>query len=63
MIQLTDKDIEILVNMEDLSHNLIDKYITKEYNEDGEIINPEHELWIDYWNLVEKIITTKGGKK
>ena len=62
MIQLTDKDIEILVNMEDWSHNLIDKYITKEYNEEGEIINPEYDLWIDYWNLVEKIITRKEMK-
>ena len=48
--------------MEDLSHNLIDKYLTKEYNEEGEIINPEYDLWIDYWNLVEKIITRKEMK-
>lgn len=52
-------DIKILIDMEELSHKLINKYIIKEYNEEGEVINEEWETWTKYWNVVQKILESE----
>lgn len=59
---ITKEDLQILIEMEELSHELINKHITKEYNEEGEIINPEYELWTKYWNLVERLVKERRIK-
>jgi len=49
------KDYEILCDMENLSYRLLDKYVERTYNEEGECDSKEWELWNKYWNVVERI--------
>lgn len=60
---LKNEDLELLIEMEDLSHELIDKYIPKQYDEEGNIINKEWDIWTRYWNLVEKMIEKRNYKR
>lgn len=56
---MNKNDIKILIDMEELSYELINKYIIKEYNKEGEVINKEWEIWTKYWNVVQKILESE----
>lgn len=49
------KDYTILCDVEYLLYELLDKYVEKTYNEEGESDSKEWQLWNKYWNVVERV--------
>ena len=59
---ITNDDLKIMVEVEDLLHKKLE--ITNGIKDDNNIIfdenDEEYEIWVKYWNMVEKFI---GNKK
>lgn len=53
MAIITNKDIKIMVEVEELLHNKLEK--------DNEIFedSKNYDIWVKYWNMVERFIVEK----
>lgn len=63
---LTNKDMEIMVEVEELLHKkLVETNAIKDIDENGKEYyyfdenDEENNIWIKYWNLVESLIVNK----
>lgn len=66
MAIITNKDIKIMVEVEELLHNkLVKNNGIKDIDKNGEEYyyfdenDKEYNIWVQYWNLVEKFIQHK----
>ena len=66
---LTNKDMEIMIEVEELLHKkLLETNAIKEIDENGEEYyyfdenDKENEIWTKYWNLVERLIINKKNR-
>lgn len=66
---LTNKDMEIMIEVEELLHKkLLETNAIKDIDENGEEYyyfdenDKENEIWTKYWNLVEKLIINKKNR-
>lgn len=58
MAIITNNDFDIMFEVEDLLHKKLE--ITNGINDNGNIIfdenDKEYEIWVKYWNMVERFI-------
>lgn len=66
---LTNKDMEIMIEVEELLHKkLLETNAIKEIDENGKEYyyfdenDKENEIWTKYWNLVERLIINKKNR-
>lgn len=66
---LTNKDMEIMIEVEELLHKkLVETNAIKDIDENGKEYyyfdenDKENEIWTKYWNLVERLIINKKNR-